>query len=234
MDMLSQGRIILCLLIIIIINSSCNPSLKKLEILYISKSKSVVNNKDYQVIFNNMSDSLKIWNLNKLSNYDITQLYFYHLDSLICFNSKGNRAISCIHIFGNQFNSTSDNLIWFYGEKIDNKWYFFKGANLVLPRSLYIKNIKTPLSYQQLHDIALTEIFSAYLTKNGEINEAWFDSHFEGPGWGNFKNQESADEFLNLNGRRFIDKRKFFEAIHLQSVKNNWNGFHKDTIKSLP
>ena len=57
---------------------------------------------------------------------------------------------------------------------------------------------------------------------------------FEGPGWGNFENQESADKFLNLNGKRFNNKRKFFEAIHLQSVKNNWNGFDKDSIKKIP
>jgi len=73
-------------------------------------------------------------------------------------------------------------------------------------------------------------VYGGYLNEKGEINEAWFTSLFEGPGWGDFENQESSLKFLNVT-EKFTDKRNFFEAIHLQSVKNNWAS--RDTTKPI-
>jgi hypothetical protein len=39
-----------------------------------------------------------------------------------------------------------------------------------------------PLSYQQLHEIALKEVYSGYLDAMGNINEDWFKMHFENVG----------------------------------------------------
>lgn len=231
-DMLNQGKIIVVAFLLLYstsCNNNSNNEIKRKTIKQIGKN-------NYNAIYLNAVDSIISWSNNNLGYYQYCgKSKNCFLDSLLCFNSNSTRLIGAILKQQLITSSIGDDIDYFYGEKINNNWYFFSGPNLfVLRENIPNQNIQTPLSYEQLHDIALTEIFSAYLTKNGEINEAWFDSHFEGPGWGNFKNQESADDFLNLNGRRFIDKRKFFEAIHLQSVKNNWNGFHKDTIKSLP
>ena len=154
------------------------------------------------------------------------------IDSLLCFNTKGDRLISA-KLMQQLNNDVADGIDFMYGEKINNKWYFFSGAYITIPRNMLKDHpINKPLSYQQLHQIALKEVYGGYLKSNGEINEAWFTSQFEGPGWGDFNNQPSLD-FI-LKGKRFTNKKEFFEYAHLTVVKANWNGVNKDSIKQLP
>lgn len=148
-------------------------------------AKAICTKKNCKKIYEMANDSLKLWVLNKLGMYTFEKGKFeYQLDSLLCLNNNADRLISCIleKIIVN--GSDSDGLIFFYGEKINDKWYFFKGASIVVQRAI-VKNseINKPLSYQQLHQIALKEVYSGYLTNNGEINEEWFKSHFENVGW---------------------------------------------------
>lgn len=70
---------------------------------------------------------------------------------------------------------------------------------------MYQKDITKPLSFEKLHKIALEEVFQGYLMKKEpivpfwkfwveqeyEIDESWFDSHFDGPSWGYFMNAHS-------------------------------------------
>jgi hypothetical protein len=232
MGILNRGNILLT--IVCLLFCRCNEHLiTEHNTDSFQKSVNAVGQVGYSKIYNKMKDSLEVWVLNKLVSYEALYTYNYDLDSLICFNKKANRLVCCLHIFGNQFNSTSDDLIFFYGEEINSNWYFFKGADIVLIRSSYQKNIHTPLSYQQLHQIALKEVYCGYLNDKGEINEDWFTNHFENIGFGDFNNQSSSLAFLGVK-EKFTDKRKFFEAIHLQSVKNNWFGINKDSIKQLP
>jgi hypothetical protein len=125
-----------------------------------------------------------------------------------------------------------DDIQYLYGEKIDDKWYFFTGPTLSVPRSM-IKNhdVHKPLSFEQLHQIALKEIYSGYLTQKGEINEDWFTSHFEDAGWGKFEEQNASQDWW-LKGRRFKTKKEFFEFCHLEKVRSNWYGFKKDSVVS--
>ncbi len=185
-------------------------------------------------IYRMANDSLKLWVLNGLGMYAFeTGKFEYQLDSLLCVNEERNRIVTCLLEKVVVKESNSDGIIFFYGEKINNNWYFFRGASIVIPRSM-IKNhpVKQPLSYQQLHQIALKEIYNGYLKGNGEINEDWFIEHFENAGYGDFNNQQSSDWFLK--GKRFKTRKEYFEFVHLEKVRNNWGGINKDSIKQIP
>ncbi len=226
-------RAIKILILFIALFQSCvNESVNK-DLIY-KTSLSGLTKAQYENIYNNAKDSVRLWSLNKLASYTFEDGKFeYQLDSVLCFNLNKNRMISSLLEKVPAKGSNSDGLIYLYGEKINNNWYFFKGPSIVIPRSM-VKNhpINQPLSYSQLHQIALKEIYGGYLKRNGEINEDWFTSQFEGPGWGDFNNQAAIDWVLN--GKRFNNKKEFFEFLHLEVVKNNWNGINKDSIKPLP
>ncbi len=151
---------------------------------YLSKSKSILNDTEYRNVFSMITDSISLWVRNKLWSVESEYTYSYKLDSLLCFNKKGDRFISCSHLYMNIDDANSDGLKAFYGEKINSKWYFFTGDYTVIPRSM-VKghDVTKPLSYEQLHEIALKEVYSGYLDDNGEINEEWFTKQFENVGW---------------------------------------------------
>ena len=212
---------------------SCSESLNENKLKL--KSIEVAGANGYNNIYKLLNDTLTIWKQYKIFGSLDSVYSIQYSDSLLCFNQNADRLITCIlnKYVNKKEKSVADGINFFYGEKIDKKWYFFKGPYIHIPREI-IKNhdIQTPLDYQQLHQIALKEVYSGYLSR-GEINEDWFTNHFENSGYGNFNDQESSLKFLHTD-RKFTDKRKFFEAIHLQSVRNNWYGINKDSIKQLP
>ena len=227
-DMLNQGnKIITFLLLSCLVLVSCSNKTKSFK----EASLLVVTKIQYDKIYTSANDSIKTWALNNLSYYE----YFgksknYELDSLLCFNSKGERFISCILQQQLLKNAPSDGIDYFFGEKINNKWYFFTGPFIVVPRSMVKGHDQSaPLSYSQLHNIALKEVYSGYLKSNGEINEEWFINHFEGPGWGFFDQQEAFDWFLH--GKRFTNKKEYFEFVHLQSAVSQWES--RDTTQPI-
>jgi hypothetical protein len=196
-------------------------------------SKSLIGEREYFKIYNNINDSIKLWTLNKLGYYK----YFgsskkHYVDSVLCFNKNRTRLITCVIQQQLLIEGLQDDLQYLFGEKISGNWYFFSGATIALPREIYQKDIHTPIPYNKLHEIALNEVYSGYLNENGEINEDWFTANFEGSGWGDFNNQASIDWILE--GKRFTSKKEFFEFAHLTVVKSNWNGVNKDSIKQLP
>lgn len=180
--------------IVIIIFGSCSDSINE-KITYFDVSKNSY--KEYFLVLNQLNDSVKMFVLNKFKNYEAEYTYQYKIDSLICFNNSGNRFIGCRHLYVNIPNAIADDLQIILGEKINNNWYFLKTSSISIPRSMVKDHPENkPLSYSQLHEIALKEVYGGYLNKNGEINEAWFTSHFEGPGWGDFEHQENSDWML--------------------------------------
>ena len=205
--------------------SSCNNYEINKEKVIIKKTQEVVNSTTQLVIYHQLKDSVNIWVANKLLNYEAETIYKYYIDSLICFNKKGTRFIGCRHLYVNIPDATSDDLQYIYGEKINNQWYFFKGPSIVIPRSM-VKNhpVNQPLNYKQLHQIALKEVYGGYLKRDGEINEHWFISHFEGAGWGKYP--ETLEDVEKLT-------RTDYEKRHLDKVRNNWYGVKKDSIKQL-
>lgn len=223
--MLKKDKIIAVLLVLIFV--SCTNEKKENKLKEVSLS--LVGEGEYFKIYKNLSDSVNLWALNKVGIYSSdTANYDFQIDSLLCFNSNITRFISCLLL--RIKDSPSDGLRFFYGEKINNKWYFFTGASIVIPRRMVPNHdVKIPLSYAELHEIALQEVYSPYLMENGEINENWFIQHFEGPGWGLFEHQESMDWLLK--GKRFSNKKEFFENVRLLTAAGAWA--NRDTTQPI-
>lgn len=185
-------------------------------------------------IYKSLVDSFKIWTINKLSSVEAEILYPYKVDSLICFNTNKTRLISCRHLYVNIPDATSDDLQYIYGEKIGQNWFFLKGPAIVIPREMIKgQDIHQPLSYIQMHQVALKEVYGGYLDADGKINENWFTNHFEDRGWGSINNQSYFD--WCFKGKRYTNEKEFYQASHMCKVKSNW--LNRDTtqpIKQLP
>jgi hypothetical protein len=117
----------------------------------------------------------------------------WKLDSLVCFNVTNDK---CIMAFMVQYGKdVSNGINYYYGVKINEKWFFFRGPHI------YIPNSKKALPFPTLHEIAMQEVFSGYLKKK--------DKGF----WGNLKQEEEweiNEEFfdqLDYNKWGFFDKK---------------------------
>ena len=211
------------LFVFLFIISCNNYEINKEKIII--KTQEVFNSATQLIIYNQLKDSVNTWVANKLLNYKAETTYEYYIDSLICFNKNGTRFIGCRHLYVNIPDATSDDVQYIYGEKINNQWFFLKGPSIVIPRSM-VKNhlVNQPLNYEQLHQIALKEVYGGYLTKDGEINEDWFISHFEGAGWVNW--DDTPEKIKSYT-------RKDYEQFHLKVIRNNWYGVKKDSLKQL-
>lgn len=184
----------LLLIAILVLLFSCKN--KKNEIvektqLYKHFSEATVTKEKYNKIFFSLNDSIRNWRINKLKNYneDTTEVEYF-FDSLLCFNRMGNKFVSarmCRDVESTRTNNM-DGVVFYYGVKIKEQWYFFSGATVYLPRENYERNTQIPLSFEKLHEIAMKEVFSGYLIKdtkgNWIINDKFFDYHFKGAGWG--------------------------------------------------
>jgi hypothetical protein len=162
-------------------------------------SMEIVGKNVYEKVHKQATDSINIWVDSNLGFYGGFKEYNrgYWLDPILCFDSEKNKLVGAILINHKvEENAAQDDIWFFYGAKIDSKWYFFQGATIVLPREMFQSDIHTPLSFEKLHEIALKEVFSGYLKEKEkpfwafwkpveyEPNEAWFDYHFKGAGWG--------------------------------------------------
>lgn len=205
------------------------------ESTLIKASSSVYSVKEFRAIATSIQDTVNQWCLNKLSRVVGETAWGFKIDTIKCFNTTGDRLVTAIHVACKDTNCVQDEIKYLFGEKIDGRWYFFRGASVTIPRTMVKEHdIHTPLSYQQLHQIAINEIFGGYLNPDGSINETFFTSLFEGPGWGDFNDQTLNLKYMGLKKDCvFVNRRKFFEAVHLQSVKNNWYGVKKDTTLNL-
>lgn len=233
MVMLNRGSKYFLLFFVLIVGCG-NPSNdlvndeSSVSLYYQTKSLSIIGRPEYINIYNNASDSIAHWQINNLGDYSFAFKQIKKLDSLICFNKSGDRLVSAIHRYRNE-SSPSDELLFFYGEKINGLWYFFRSGSVTLPRDHYKHSFSSPLSYRELHNIALKEIFASYLLPNGQINEKFFTDQFEGSGWGDLTTQELSD--WCFKGKRYTDLKEFYKAVHLCKVKANW--MSRDTTQPI-
>jgi hypothetical protein len=169
-------------------------------------------------IYKKANDSLKRWCFSELDNFRFaTKEKEFIIDSVLCFNKEGTRFVSVL-INRNISNPNSDGFDYFYGEKMNDKWYFFRGAYTVIPREMVPgHDIHKPLSYQQLHEIALKEVYANYLLPNGEINENWFKQHFEGDGYGKYRDKAHLDSIKIASCKMlWVNEKKIFEKGEIQ------------------
>lgn len=217
---LNRGKYFLTLFIFIY--SCTNKNINNEKLLKTTTIK-IVGEVNYKELYSKACDSINSWTTNKLGYFKFCGVSKNCLlDSLICINSSGTRLIGCILKQQLLEEGVADDIDYFYGEKINNNWVFFTGPNIFIPRSMIEnQNIHRALSFQQLHQIALKEVYSGYFDPNGNINEKWFNAHFEGSGWGGFVKPGRQDDPF-LHGAICNTKKEYYEAVHLQSAKNNW------------
>ena len=164
-------------------------------------------------IYECATDSIKLWQANNLQGWENEGKNGEgKLDSLICLNKTADRMVSAV--LGRAFVGTMDGLSFFYGVKIKERWYFFSGATIFLPREMYEKNISVPLSFEKLHEIAMKEVFSGYLIKDDKgnwiINNKFFDGmenkNQTGGGYGSCFTCKTFEEYViylvNLNWQK--------------------------------
>ena len=216
------------LLVILSLITACNQQEKEIKernhkILELSKANT--GTQEYNRLYKQASDSLNNWCQSKLPVYESIWSFNYRLDSVLCFNSKKDRMITAILVQCDRSTCVQDDVHYFYGVKIKERWYFLRGPSVTLPREYYQSDVHTPLSFQKLHEIAMKEIFQSYLKKNKkdewEINDVFFTSRLEGVGWGDFNNQHKEDWFLK--GKRFTNQKDYYEFIYMDAVKKNWS-----------
>lgn len=228
--MLPQGRCIL-FLFVLLFAFSCN---NKKQVDFVREtqickaySQKVATKPIYEKVYNAANDSIKRWCEKELSDCEYIRINRWRIDSLVCFSDDARKCIMALCKQSTFYkDQDADGIKFLYGVNIKGGWYFFLGAYIVIPREMYVSKDKLnePLSFAKLHEIAMKEVFDGYLVKNAkgkwEINEEWFKQQLEGPGWGDFKDQESFDWFLK--GKRFKTEKEYYEFLYLQKVRNNW------------
>ena len=222
LDMLNRGTNIYIYITVIILSLSCRNEKTdtKSTFLLMKNSKAAIGN-EYQLVFNSALDSLTNWKTRDLNKYSFLQ-YPYKLDSLLCFNIEKNKTIGALLISDSiNNNNTGDAIKYFYGIKIKEKWWFFSGETIVLPREAYQKDIHNPLSFSKLHEIAMDEIFNAYLTKDGEINDNFFSTFKRGPYNTGLKDKETLDfEYLSYCKGIWMEKYAPYKQEDFSLVYN--------------
>lgn len=194
------------------------------------RSITVVGISTYNQVLKQINDTVNSWKLNRLRDYiENKNESQYIVDSLLCFNTNGDRLVTCLIGKSLIKPDPTGGVTYLLGEKINNQWYFFKSGHYFIPyESKKIKDGQ-PFGYEELHEIALKEVYGGYLKPQGEINESWFINLFEGSGWGDLKNQEYND--WCFNGKRYADLKEYYKAVHLCKVKANWAS--RDTAKLI-
>jgi len=193
--MLHQRNKLFVILIGILLLASCNRYIKydEKEISDIRKrvlntSQGILGKNEYYAIYQMANDSINNWINHELGLWKYRgKTIDYQLDSIFCVNTKANKIFFAIlepDMPGEI--SVQDGISYFYGVKIRNTWYFFKGPGMVLLREWYQEDIRTPLSFEKLKQITTSNIYRHYLTKNKkgewEINERLF-ADFTSAAW---------------------------------------------------
>jgi hypothetical protein len=234
MDTLSRGnRIYFLLFSILFFVYSCHYNN---EDNFENTSRDIAKS-EYDIVYKSVTDSVKLWASLNFASFDEDKNGFI-IDKIICFNSEVNKCVMSISqqdFEQKEYQSTADYMQFLYGVKIDSIWYYFKGANIVLPREMYQKDVTKPLSFEKLHEIALKEVFSGYLKEKKpivpfwkfwqkqeyEIDESYFDKHFRGQGWGGGDWIEDPDGSNgHWNGRIYTDEE--FNKMYKEKALSVW------------
>jgi hypothetical protein len=183
----------------------------------ISMSKSMLGEDEYNLIYNNMNDSINNWMNNRLGYYTYWDSAIkYQLDSVLCVNKEQNKIMTSVLAPYVKEGGVSDEITYFYGVKVKGNWYFFDGATIVVSRGYYQKDIHRPVSYEVLRQIATSNIYRSYLKKNKqgewEINERFFErissKNSENRGYGGCVDCKTEEEYYMHLVERIWKNRK--------------------------
>jgi hypothetical protein len=182
----------------------------------ITKSISIIGEIDYYKVFAAINDSINAWRRNHIGYYQyMGESKAYLIDSILCFNTKGNKLVVAILQKQLLENGVQDDIWYFYGIKTRAKWYFFEGSELTLPREYYQKDIHTPLTFDKLKQIATSNIYKGYLKKNKkgewEINDDFF-ADLTSAAWSTKWQTNTPEQwdsiYLNIVREKWADHRK--------------------------
>jgi hypothetical protein len=183
----------------------------------------------YDSIYNRANDSIKIWASNQLYGYRGERVFPWRIDSIICFNREFTKCVMALEVKCTAKDCVQDEVKYFFGVKVNSKWFFFTGASFALPRELYQDDVHTPLSFEKLHSIAMENIFRRYLIKDNmgewQINDKFFVSmankNASGPGYGPCRNCKSEEEyFLYLAKENWLSK---FEPLKENELEASYD-----------
>ena len=227
--MLHRDKLLAILLLFFLF--SCSKKKDNTEV-YLMFSKNIIGgNTEYKRVYISVTDTLINWKKHKLIGTSESCSYSnFHMDSLLCFNNEKNKMVSAI-LENECKQDLSDGIKIFYGVKIKDKWCFFSGAYIVLPREYYQKDIHTPLSLEKLHEIAMKEVFSGYLKKK--------DKGFLGNIFGKPEYEINDDFFNEINLPRVpFDERKtnlntYFSCRELDDKKEYEDCFFRHESLSV-
>ena len=194
------GTITLCLY-----SCSTNTTSENIKEQYLNKSQNVVGKENYFKIYQLLTDSLNSWKINKIGYHKFCgESKNCFIDTLMCFNKDGNKFIGAKLMQQLLKDGVADDIDFLLGAKIENKWYFLQGANVFIPREMFKNHpINLPLSYQQLHEMALQNVYKGYLNADGSINDAMINYYFP-------KNESD------------FKTKKEYERYYLALSKNIW------------
>jgi len=215
--MLRQGNKIFAILCLVISFTACNrykeynaKEIAGIRNRILKTSQHIIGQDEYWAVYNLANDSINNWISNNLSSISYLNNSKWILDSLLCFNVLKDKCIMC-YMTQDKL-GPMDDIHYFYGVKINENWYFFKGAVIYLPREYYQKDIHTPLSFEKLKQIATYNIYRRYLIKNKqgdwEINERFFEG--------------MANKNMVAEGYGSCFDCKTEEEYYLYLVRRNW------------
>ena len=203
---------------------ACNnkeKEIKKNSELYYKYSTQAATEHIYKQIYGMAKDSINVWIQNKLQTVKYENANNWQIDTLICFNKDIDKCVMALAVSDTLYKqSPSDGITFFYGVKIRENWYFFKGAFIVIPRENYQKNRYPPLSFEKLHEIAMQEVYSGYLVKdtkgNWQINDKFFD-YFNGM-LTDTKRSDSLYRHIT-----YKTEEQLWDSIAVYIVRSTWN-----------
>ncbi|WP_149244330.1 hypothetical protein [Dyadobacter sp. 32] len=209
--MSTQGKTITATALTMILSlflSSCNKQddrnksvnyYKQEKDVRFKSSIAIVGDSTYYNVYKNAGDSITNWIDNEIQFFERFKIDSCKLDSLVCFNSEGDKAIMA-RLAQCRRDCTQDDIHFFYGVKIKKQWYFFSGSTIIIIREAYGYPKHTPLPFTKLHEIAMDNIFKGYLKKNKEsgkweINDNFFARFYERDAYNYpFTTQEAWEE----------------------------------------
>ncbi len=168
---------------------------------------------NYNYIYNEAKDW--IHEMIETRNKVVAPLIYYsyfEMDKLILFNKAKTKCVGTINISSIATNkaASADRIRRFQGVKINNKWYFFMGASLVLPRDYYKYDKYEPLSFEELSYLARKEFLLPFCKiENGQLVE----------------NHEAIDKYVRIQ-----KGLKFPEGETDENWIINYQNKTKDTI----
>ena len=244
MDMLKQGKIAFGLVYILcLFGCSHDPdSYDKKETLYKRMILNLIGPNEYSNLYTMSNDTLQSWIKSELIQDTFYVLHTNEIkfttkeivDSVYCLNSSKNKIIGAVLEFsrGKENSKYNESITEFYGSKIEDRWYFWKGGEMPIGRSYYKNHDPTkPLSYQQLHKAAMENFLGGYLTKSGEINDAWFESKFKS-GYTPFEDRYDYEHILD--GQKINNEKDYFNYLWKGNGLGNWvTKFSTDSIRKV-